>query len=100
MDATPLFEFEGVLRAPAEVRMRMNQAGEAVPVLCLELMHVGPGAHTLHAEQPYTEATRAQALALAARLRKGARVCVQSGLVGVHMYLGQVQNVEPVAARH
>jgi hypothetical protein len=90
-DATPRatcgLSYTGRLAHHAEVRLKQLDDHHYVPVVCLDLEHVGAGHHRLHAEQPFTEATRHEAEALAKRLRKGALVTVSSGLSDVRVFL-------------
>jgi hypothetical protein len=70
--------FSGTLVADAQVRNKpVGLGGQMVPVLCLELQpdHSTNG-NTLHAEQPFTEATRHAAELRAQQLRAGMQVTV------------------------
>jgi hypothetical protein len=96
--AGTVVEFVGTVLGDAQVRTKLNRAGESVPVLCLDLGQVGPGHHTLHAEQSYTEAERERVQALALAFKKGARVRVRSGLSQMHLCLSQVRQIALVAA--
>lgn len=79
--------FSGVLAAHAEVRTKLLDGCIYVPALCLDIEHVGSGHHRVHAEQLFTEATRADAEALAHRLRKGQRVTVTTALADMRLFL-------------
>lgn len=68
-----LLEFTGTLAQNAEVRTRAD-GDTPVPVVCLELIHVGPGNRRMHAEQPFEPGQRAMAESIAKGLRKGQRV--------------------------
>lgn len=81
------FTFTGVLVHHAEVRMKQLDDHHYVPVVCLDLDGVGAGHHRVHAEQPFTDATRHEAEALAKRLRKGDQVTVATHLMDVRLVL-------------
>ena len=96
--AQPLsLQFTGILRADAQVRVKpVGADGHALPVLCLELAHVGDSHHTVHAEQVFTEATRAQADHAAKQLRKGTTVHVNHSLLDMRIYLPHVEAITVV----
>jgi len=80
--------FTGQLLHHAEVRTKqLDHQGLHVPVVRLELAHVGAGHHQVHAEIPFTEATRHEAEALAKELRKGKTVTVTTALTDVRLFL-------------
>jgi hypothetical protein len=80
--------FTGQLLHHAEVRVKqLDHQGLHVPVVCLELEHVGAGHHHVHAEIPFTEATRHEADALAKGLRKHQTVTVTTALSDVRVFL-------------
>lgn len=79
--------FTGTLAHHAEVRTKQLDDHHYVPVVCLDLDNVGAGHHRVHAEQPFTEATRREAEALARRLRKGMSVTVTTGLTEIRLSL-------------
>lgn len=79
--------FTGVLAQHAQVRTKQLDDCHYVPVVCLDIEHVGPGHHRLHAEQPFTDATRHEAEALAKRLRRGMAVTVTTGLADIRLAL-------------
>lgn len=88
-------EFTGVLRQDAQVRVKpVGDGTHVLPVLCMEVADVGPLHHTLHAEQIYTEATRAQAEARARTLKKGARVRLVTNTLDMRLLLPHVEQVE------
>lgn len=87
-------QFTGVLRSDAQVRVKpVGADGHALPVLCLDLCHVGDANHTVHAEQVYTEATRAQADAQARALKKGTVVHINHSLLDMRIFLPHVQSI-------
>lgn len=87
-------QFTGVLRADAQVRVKpIGADGHVLPVLCMELSHVGDAHHTVHAEQIYSEATRAQADAKAKTLKKGTTVSVSHSLLDMRIFLPRVESV-------
>lgn len=69
----PTLAITGTLAHNAEVRTRV-EGDTPVPVICLDLTHVGPGDRRMHAEQPFAPGERAMAESIAAGLRKGQRV--------------------------
>lgn len=78
----------GTVAHHAEVRMKvLDQLGHHVPVVCVDLVDVGAGHNTVHAEQPFTETTRHEAEQLARTLRKGTTVTVATSLCDVRMSL-------------
>ncbi len=86
--------FSGILARDAQIRIKpVGHDGRPTPVLCLELRDVGPGQHTLRAEQVYTEATRKHAEAAAARLREGTRVSVTSPIDHLRLSLPCVESI-------
>lgn len=94
--ASTIVIFTGSLARNAEVRSKpIDAAGHIAPVLCIELLIATPCPHVVRAERPYTEATRKQAEADAARLKKGQRVSVSSPLLGMRVYLPAVEVLPP-----
>lgn len=91
----PQVEFTGVLQRNAEVRHKPALDGlHTVPVVCMELKNTSSSlTRTLHAEQPFTDATRKQAEALAKTLTKGRVVTVVTPLTDVHVTLPHVDRV-------
>jgi hypothetical protein len=90
-ERAPQLAFSGVLRHHAEIRLKpIDGHGLHVPVLCLDLEDVGPGHHRVHAEQPFTEQTRADAEAIAKRLRKGDHVTVVTNPTDMRLFLPAV----------
>lgn len=88
-------EFTGILSQDAQVRTKPVGDGiHALPVLCLELRDVGPLHQTLHAEQIYSEATRAQAEAHAKTLKRGAQVRLVTNALNMRLVLPHVEQVE------
>ncbi len=87
-------QFTGTLLRDAEVRSRPAIDGlHAVPVVCMEI-DPGLGGRTLRAEQPFTDATRRDAEALARRLVRGHSVTVTTPLQGrSHLVLHDVDHV-------
>ncbi|KAB2900374.1 MAG: hypothetical protein F9K35_06985 [Burkholderiaceae bacterium] len=69
----PVLEITGTLAHNAEVRTRV-EGDTPVPVICLDLKHVGPGDRRMHAEQAFAPDQRGMAESIAAGLRKGQRV--------------------------
>ncbi len=93
-DGPSRLAFTGVLARDAEIRIKpVGQERRPMPVLCLDLLEVGPGHHPLHAEQVYTEATRKHAEAAAARLRQGVRVTVTSPMDHLRLSLPHVETI-------
>lgn len=93
--ATPLLQFTGTLARDAEVRVKpIGTDGHHVPVLCLELHHIGAGQHTVHAEQVHTEATRHLAEAAAARLKAGATVALTTPTHHLRLVLPFVEQIQ------
>lgn len=87
-------QFTGVLRADAQVRVKpVGDGGHALPVLCLDLCHVGDAHHTVHAEQVFTEATRPMADAKARTLKKGTVVHINHSLLDMRIFLPHVQSI-------
>jgi hypothetical protein len=88
--------FTGTLAHHAEVRLKqLDGHGHHVPVVCLDIEDVGAGHHRLHAEQPFTEAERPAAEALAKRLRRGMSVTVTTGLADLRLYLPAATICQP-----
>lgn len=80
--------FTGTLVHHGEVRLKqLDGQGHHVPVVCIDLEHVGAGHHRMHVEQPFTEASRPDAEQLAKRLRKGQTVTVTTGLTDIRLFL-------------
>ena len=93
--AADCLAFTGTVARQADVRVRpMGADAHMVPVVCIELIDVGPSGHSLHAEQVFTNATRAQADQLAARLQRGVRVTLTTPLTGMRLVLPHVRRVE------
>jgi hypothetical protein len=82
-----LLTLTGVLTQHAQVRTKQLDDHHYVPVVCLEIEHVGAGHHRVHAEQPFTEETRPEAEALAKRLRRGDPVTVTTSLADIRVFL-------------
>lgn len=94
-DAAPKFQVRGTLAQDAEIRIKTIGAdGVPLPVLCLELREVGPGRHTVHAEQVHTEATRHRAEALVQSLKAGREVTVTASLQHMRLVLPFVELVQ------
>lgn len=90
----PMLEFDGVLVHDAEVRsLPVGDGAHVRPVLCLDLAPLSGLHHSIHAQQIYTEATRASAVALAATLRKGMRVTLTTPLQGMRIQLPHIAGV-------
>jgi hypothetical protein len=77
----------GTVAHQAEVRSKPLDGQHYVPVVCVDIENVGPGHNTIHAEHPFTEATRHEAELLARRLHKGATVIATTGLSDIRVYL-------------
>lgn len=93
-EATVLIEFDGKLLHDAEVRSLPVGDGEHVrPVLCLDLAPLSGLHHTICAQQIFTEATRAEAVAAAKTLRKGMRVTLTTPLDGMRIKLPHIARV-------
>lgn len=93
--AAPQLQFTGTLARDAEVRIKpVGADGHHVPVLCLELHHIGTGQHTLHAEQVHTEATRHLAEAAAGRLKAGATVTLTTPSQHLRLLLPFVEQIQ------
>lgn len=90
-----LIVITGTLADKAEVRVRAMGA-HAIPVLCVNLLHVGPADHKVHVEQPYPQDQRHQAEALAAQLHKGMQVSVTAPLRGALLSLPAAQSIAPI----
>jgi len=87
-------QFTGVLRSDAQVRVKpVGTDGHVLPVLCLDLSHVGDAHHTVHAEQVFSEATRAQADAKAKALKKGTVVHINHSLLDMRIFLPHVESI-------
>lgn len=100
--AAPRLQFTGTLARDAMVCVKpVGRDGHMVPVLCLELHHIGIGDHTLHAEQVHTEATRHLAEAAAARLKAGAVVTLTTPPDHLRLVLPMVEQIQlQVPAHH
>jgi hypothetical protein len=85
--ATVIITFTGVLAHDAELRMVPLGDGHFVPAVCLDIDDVGAGHHRVHAEHPFTDATRHDAEQLAKRLRRGMPVTVATGLTDIRVAL-------------
>lgn len=86
--ATCQMAFTGQLRGRAHVAWKVyDSQGHQVPVLVLDLSHVGPGQHRVHAECPFSEATRPAYEALAKRLRAGQEITITTPLSGIRLHL-------------
>lgn len=89
----PRLQFTGTLAHDAEVRSKpVGNGARMLPVLCLDL-RVGQPAHTLHAEQLYTEATRSEAERLAKTLKRGQVVSLTTSLLDMRVFLPHVDSV-------
>lgn len=90
-----LYVITGTLARNAEVRTKpIGAQGDPAAVLCLDLQHVGPIAHSVHAEQVFPEADRKHAEALAAQLRKGTTVTVTCTMAQARIALPAVASVQ------
>ena len=69
----PVLEITGTLAHNAEVRTRA-EGGTPVPVIYLDLTHVGASDRRMHVEQAFAPDQRGMADSIAAGLRKGQRV--------------------------
>ena len=99
--AADCLAFTGTVARQADVRVRPIGADEhMVPVVCIDLVDVGPSGHSLHAEQVFTNATRAQADQLAARLKCGVRITLTTPLTGMRLVLPHVRRVDVLASSH
>lgn len=88
-------EFTGILSQDAQVRVKpIGDGAHVLPALCLELRDVGPLHQTLHAEQIYSEATRALAEAQAKTLKKGAQVRLVTNALNMRLVLPHVEQIE------
>lgn len=86
--ATCTLSFTGTLRRRADVRTKVcDSEGHHIPVLHLELEGCGTGHHTVLAEVPYTDATRAMAEHMARNLPKGQQVTVTTHLTDMRLLL-------------
>ena len=92
-EAADALQFTGVLRTDAQVRVKPVDRGVKLVVLCMELCHVGDAHHSVHAEQIFTEATRALAEAKARTLRKGTTVNLTASLADMRISLPHVESV-------
>lgn len=89
----PRLQFTGTLAHDAEVRSKpVDHGTRVVPVLCLDL-RVGQPAHTLRAEQLYTEATHADAERVARTLKRGQVVCLTTSLLDMRVFLPHVESI-------
>ncbi len=94
--ATCTLSFTGTLRRRADVRTKVcDSEGHNIPVLHLELEGCGTGHHTVLAEVPYTESTRAMAERLAKRLQRGDQVTVTTQLTDMRLLLPSAAIVLP-----
>lgn len=90
-----LYIVTGTLARNAEVRTKpIGHEGNPAPVLCMDIVHVGPTAHTVHAEQVYPEPQRKQAETMAAQLRKGMRVTVHCPMAQARIALPAVTHIQ------
>lgn len=89
-------EFTGQLVRNADVRTQPAADGlHAVPIVCMQLKSTGSGtARTCYAQQPFTDATRPAAEALARRLTKGCIVTVKATLQDIHVTFPHAQLIE------
>jgi hypothetical protein len=89
---TACVTFTGRLTRDAEVRAKpVDDIGHHAPVLCVEIEVLAPVKHVVRGERPYTEATRKEAEAEAARLKKGRLVRLSSPLLDMRVYLPRVE---------
>lgn len=94
VDERPVLQLTGRLLHDAEVRSKPVGDGQHVrPVLCLDLAPCSGVFHTIHAEQIYTEATRKDAEARAATLKRGMRVTLTTPIADMRIFLPHVQGV-------
>lgn len=93
--AVALAEIVGTLAENAEFRVKAVGL-HCLPVVCVNLAHVGPQCHTVHAELVYQAHQRAQAEAFAHSLRKGQRVAIQTPLAHMRVALPQVASITPL----
>jgi hypothetical protein len=92
---TARLEFCGVLTRNAEVRHKPAADGlHAVPVVCLELKSTRAGPpQVFHAEQPFTDATRKEAEALASRLKRGQVVSITTPIDHMQVTFPHVDSI-------
>lgn len=89
-----LLQIQGELLEDAQVRSKPVGDGVHVrPVLWLNLRPLTPERGTYHIEQIYTEATRKEAEARAAALKKGARVTVTTPVTDMRVTFPHVREV-------
>lgn len=91
-----VLEMRGRLVRAAVVSNKLVDHGTHVrPVLCLELVPLGSNAlhQRMHVEQPYPEARRKEAEALAATLKRGAHVTFRTTLVDRLVVFPHAQSV-------
>lgn len=89
----PRLQFTGILAHDAEVRSKpVDNGARMLPVLCLDL-RVGQPQHLLHAEQLFTEATRADAERLAKTLKRGQVVSLTTSLLDMRVFLPHVESI-------
>ena len=90
-----LLQFAGVLLRNAEVRSKPALDGlHSVPVVCMELKSTSTPTRTCHAEQPFTDATRPQAEALARSLKKGRSVTVRTPAANISLIFPHVESIQ------
>lgn len=93
--AHSLLEFEGILLGNAEVRTKPALDGlHSVPVVYMELKSTGTPTRTCHAEQPFTDATRHQAEALAKSLKKGRTVTLRTPASDICLIFPHVDSIQ------
>lgn len=89
-----MLQFQGVLARAPEIRNKaVDREGHFVPVLCVDLDGVGPMRRRIHAEQPFTEATRPQAERLARQFKKGDAIQINTSPMDVRLFLPAIDSI-------
>lgn len=90
-----VLEIQGVLISAAEVRSKpVGDGTQMRPVLCLDVSPLNKALRRrMHVEQIYTEATRKDAEARAAQLKRGAHITFRTTLVDSRVVFPHVLSV-------
>jgi hypothetical protein len=96
--ATVDMHITGTLARDAELRNRvLDSAGHNVPVICLDLVAIGPAHMPVHVEWPQAQDGHSAAERLAKSLKRGMTVTVQSPLVGMRLVAANASAVHASA---
>jgi hypothetical protein len=94
----PLLQVTGRIKEDAQVRIQANDHGHARPVVCFDLVDVGPCHQLVHIEWPFENAHRMAADAAKLRLTRNTVVTVEAPLHRAVLTLPNATSVTPLTA--